>query len=218
MTKLRFFNKRQVILRETASSWKHWSQQHVAFFCTFFAWKCIKIHSQKLKKNITEENIFPLPNRGYTYGIFWWLSPVNIHIAMRSGEDTVNHLLVLWVSLLPPWLHWEHWAVAELGAAAALNCGNWRAEATWYTWTCSKLSCKQEHFGLFWTMLGETIFFVQPSIRENMSELSCSTLFLAPFAPKPPESLTNHAFVILFTIFCFDGPFGELVWENTVHV
>lgn len=102
-----------------------------------------------------------------------------------------------------------------------LNCGSWRAEATqWGTLTCSKLSYKQCHFGLFWTGLGETIVFVQPSTRKNTCELSCSTLLLASFSTQTSctwESLKNHALAILFTIFGLNGPFGELVWEK-LHV
>lgn len=136
------------------------------------------------------------------YGIFWWLSPLNIHIALRRAKDRGHCLLLLWVSLLPPWLCWEHWALAEWGAAAALSCGSWRAEATWCTLTCSKLSCKQEHFGLFWTVVGETIFFVQPWIRENMSEWSWATLLLTS-APNQLQLREHYKPSLTNIIHCF---------------
>lgn len=131
---------------------------------------------------------------------------------MRGGEAVCT---ISWCSGFPCFLlgSTESTGLWQGEGSRKLNCGSWRAEATqWCTLTCSKLSCKQWHFGLFWTVLGETIVFVQPSIRKKMCELSCSTLLLASFCTW--ESLTNHALVILFTIFGLNGPLGELVWEK----
>lgn len=211
--KIKILKNEQVILRETASYCKHWSQQHVAFSWAFFAWKFFKTHIQNLEEKYYWRKIFPVLNRDSMYGIFRWLAPVNIHTAVGSGEDTAHGLLSLWVSLLPPCLHWEHWALAEWGAAAALTCGSWRAEAMCCTLTCSKLSWKQEHFGLSWTLLGKTIF----SPTSGKTCLSCHvphfSLLLHPnhlhlTEPYKP-CLTNfiHYFLLWWAL-----------WRKTAHV
>lgn len=55
------------------------------------------------------------------------------HVDLRSDEDAVHRLLMLWVSLLPPWLCWKHRTLTEWGQQQhwTVAAGELRQRAPW---------------------------------------------------------------------------------------